>query len=537
MQLANLKSENLESSKNFNLSAALSTDQNVLKIKTISTSVASDSSCIEIKSLLTLDETEKLIQHVKNLGFQSPISSYPPSYRNNQRMVIDEDRFAEKLRIRLLNAAPPLIVDQDGAQWEFQGINPRFRFCQYNQGEAFFIHQDGVFHKSETEKSFLTLLIYLNDQSTFRGGATRFFANNYDATEPKLIVAPEAGMALLFDHSLWHDGAQILEGTKYVLRSDLIYRRVGKIGKASLRVDGVAKPHIGYVWDAAFADGKFVTGGRDKRIVIWEDECDHLFPEAELLGHQNSIFTICSVNKCLWSGSRDQTIKIWKKNNECAYSELRTLNVHDSNVLNIIHLPSQARVISCDASGVVAIWSEEAALLSKFQAHTNWIWKMVPIGDGLFVTASEDGYLKIWDCNDSRLIASVTDSLDPIWSLSFSGNYLFAGTNKGTVKKIKIVRADSKQINPEITETFSHVHQKGIRSIQALDENNFLSGGEDNKVLLTSILANGKRVHDLIATHHNFATSVRLYRGKVLSTSYDGKILLSPIQHEVQDEN
>ena len=535
--MTNLKRKSLVSSTGFNLSAALSADQNVLNIKTISTSTASDSNCVEIKSLLTLNETKQLIQHVEKLGFQSPTSSYPPSYRNNQRMVIDDDRFAEKLRIRLLNAAPPRIVDQDGAQWEFQGINPRFRFCQYNQGEAFFIHQDGVFHKSESEKSFLTLLIYLNDQSTFRGGATRFFSNNNDANEPTLMVEPKAGMALLFDHSLWHDGAQILEGTKYVLRSDLIYRRVDKIGNASLRDEGAAKPHNGYIWDAAFTDGKILTGGRDKRIVIWKDGGTRLFPEAELLGHQNSISTICSVKERVWSGSRDQTIKIWKKNNECTYSEIQTLNAHDSTVLNIVHLPDQESVISCDASGVVAIWSEEAALVSSFQAHENWIWKIAPIGNGLFATASEDGYLKIWDCNDSRLIASVTDGLDPIWSLSSYGNYLFVGTNQGAIKKIKIIRGDSKQINPEITETFSHVHSKGIRSIKALDENNFLSGGEDNKVLLTSILANGKRAHELIATHHNFVTSVQLYRGKVLSTSYDGSIFISPIQHEVQNES
>jgi prolyl 4-hydroxylase len=36
-------------------------------------------------------------------------------------------------------------------------------------------------------------------------------------------VTPEAGLALIFDHDLLHEGAAVLEGQKYVLRSDVMY--------------------------------------------------------------------------------------------------------------------------------------------------------------------------------------------------------------------------------------------------------------------------------------------------------------------------
>ena len=60
--------------------------------------------------------------------------------------------------------------------------------------------------------SRLTLLVYLNDG--FTGGDTDF---------REFRVKPEAGAALLFVHDTWHEGAAIEAGTKYVLRSDVMY--------------------------------------------------------------------------------------------------------------------------------------------------------------------------------------------------------------------------------------------------------------------------------------------------------------------------
>ncbi len=55
-------------------------------------------------------------------------------------------------------------------------------------------------------------MIYLNGGA--RGGETRF---------ENASVTPEAGLALIFDHYLLHEGAPVLEGQKYVLRSDVMY--------------------------------------------------------------------------------------------------------------------------------------------------------------------------------------------------------------------------------------------------------------------------------------------------------------------------
>jgi hypothetical protein len=60
----------------------------------------------------------------------------------------------------------------------------------------------------------LTFLIYLNEGC--EGGETRL---------PGASVSPRTGLGLLFQHLLLHEGAALQAGVKYVLRSDVMFRR------------------------------------------------------------------------------------------------------------------------------------------------------------------------------------------------------------------------------------------------------------------------------------------------------------------------
>jgi hypothetical protein len=71
------------------------------------------------------------------------------------------------------------------------------------------------FERSPRERSFITVIVYLNDESV--GGETLF---------ADVSVKPEIGTALLFPHEVMHQGSQILSGVKWVLRTDVMYRAV-----------------------------------------------------------------------------------------------------------------------------------------------------------------------------------------------------------------------------------------------------------------------------------------------------------------------
>lgn len=74
--------------------------------------------------------------------------------------------------------------------------------------------------------SRLTLLIYLNDE--FSGGYTTFFTPSIQGGLDAWPVRPVQGGAMIFPHgategSLLHEGSGVVEGAKYVIRTEVLY--------------------------------------------------------------------------------------------------------------------------------------------------------------------------------------------------------------------------------------------------------------------------------------------------------------------------
>lgn len=127
------------------------------------------------------------------------------------------------------------VTDPDLAGWLWQRLAPLLgqlelptqpvavaefvRYYKYLPGQRFLGHRDG----NETQgnfKSRLSFLVYLN--AGYTGGETRFKPHRKDAPQPEVTITPRVGQALLFEHHHWHEGARVLSGVKYVLRSDIL---------------------------------------------------------------------------------------------------------------------------------------------------------------------------------------------------------------------------------------------------------------------------------------------------------------------------
>ncbi|TXI24978.1 MAG: hypothetical protein E6Q67_01770 [Roseateles sp.] len=129
-----------------------------------------------------------------------------PRVRNNERTLVESPSWVALLWERLSQVELPTL---DGAQ--AVGLPKDLRFYKYLPGQRFKMHKDGPWREGGLT-SKLTLLVYLNDE--FTGGATDF---------REFLVVPKTGMALLFVHDSWHEGAAVAAGTKYVVRSDVMY--------------------------------------------------------------------------------------------------------------------------------------------------------------------------------------------------------------------------------------------------------------------------------------------------------------------------
>jgi prolyl 4-hydroxylase len=128
--------------------------------------------------------------------------------RNNNRVLHKDFGLAEEIWRTLQSHVPNTIGDSEAI-----GLNELFRFYRYQPGQQFRKHRDQSYIRNSQEASYYTLMIYLNDD--FKGGETTF---------NDLIVSPKKGTALIFYHYLEHAGTEVIEGTKYVLRTDIMYK-------------------------------------------------------------------------------------------------------------------------------------------------------------------------------------------------------------------------------------------------------------------------------------------------------------------------
>lgn len=138
--------------------------------------------------------------------------------RNNLRLIFDHKDLADQLFQRLKLFYLP--IQEVGTNLKLDGCNPRMKIYQYQAGQYFKRHRDGIYLDPETGKqSQYTFMVYLNDLGNSKGGETQFHSE-----EGKInIIIPRQGLAVIFFHNLIHEGLPIIDGHKYVLRSDLMY--------------------------------------------------------------------------------------------------------------------------------------------------------------------------------------------------------------------------------------------------------------------------------------------------------------------------
>jgi len=179
-----------------------------------------------IGRFFSADECDAYIRLGEATGFEeAPITTsrgmiMMKDVRNNDRVMIDDPARAEGLYQRLSEHLAPRFQNK----WTPVGLNERLRLYRYDVGQQFDWHHDGYFQGPNGERSFFTFMVYLNDD--FDGGATSFSDEGFGLSTGGVIrITPAKGMALLFHHPILHRGDPVTRGRKYVLRTDVMYRR------------------------------------------------------------------------------------------------------------------------------------------------------------------------------------------------------------------------------------------------------------------------------------------------------------------------
>lgn len=176
---------------------------------------------------LSAAECADYIRLGESVGFdEAPVSTAQgmvimKDVRNNDRVMFDDAERAQALYDKLSVHLSPLFQKK----WTPVGLNERLRLYRYDVGQLFDWHHDGHFARPNGERSMFTFMVYLNDD--FEGGDTSFSQVSYGVASigDMIRITPRKGMALLFHHPILHRGDAVTAGRKYVLRTDVMYRR------------------------------------------------------------------------------------------------------------------------------------------------------------------------------------------------------------------------------------------------------------------------------------------------------------------------
>ncbi|EJF66004.1 hypothetical protein DICSQDRAFT_177393 [Dichomitus squalens LYAD-421 SS1] len=190
-----------------------------------------------IDDFFSPEECKTYVKFIDGLPLElTPPKKKGEADRVNQRISIPSIDFAQKLYAVLAPHLPEFpypawVKKPAGATARAaHSCNSNIRLYKYTTGQYFGPHYDDSVRDTETgAKSEWTLLIYLTGaQDGVEGGETVFYKEQRGRPGQAIVPPLTRGQALLHRHGqdcLLHEGSPVKKGSKYVLRSDLMFMK------------------------------------------------------------------------------------------------------------------------------------------------------------------------------------------------------------------------------------------------------------------------------------------------------------------------
>lgn len=132
-----------------------------------------------VRDVLSTAECKSKIAMIE--AAQPGLATQNPLYRDQDRVMQDDPILAQSLFQRLKPSLPARM-----GELHLLKINERLRYYRYNIGQQFAPHMDHWYRPDDHQ-------------------------------------IPQQGMAAIFQHKIRHEGCMVQRGTKYALRTDVIY--------------------------------------------------------------------------------------------------------------------------------------------------------------------------------------------------------------------------------------------------------------------------------------------------------------------------
>ena len=204
--------------------------------------------------------------------------------------------------------------------------------------------------------------------------------------------------------------------------------------------------HAGAVKSVAFLpnQNRFVTGGQDGTVRLWEARVDNARNATVSLGQPSAIglssIAFSADGKMLATGSYDGSIELWdtSKRPSEAGSSRRLQKPGAPPVLAVAFSPD-AQVLATGSfkSSIVTLWNLSTGLKAELRdGHKDSVLSIAFSPDrGMIATGSADKTVALWDINTSKMLRRI-DQSGAVLALAFSsdGKTLAIGSTDRNVR-------------------------------------------------------------------------------------------------------
>ncbi len=219
----------------------------------------------------------------------------------------------------------------------------------------------------------------------------------------------------------------------------------GQLIKIPLALDApvqTVKAHDGQLSAAAFcpADGGFLTGGQDGKILLWKQEMS-FWPLCFEDAH-NGFLTglVFSKDGTLISTGHDGKIRLWKKQKwSDEFAAVSTLCRHKGSIESIAFSSDDKTLVSCSDDMSLRVWNlKKGICVKKASTYCGWVSSLSFFyhhNDPYLAGGCADGTVKLWNYSSgelSKTFCVLDDRVNPI-AINDTEDRIAAGTQNGRI--------------------------------------------------------------------------------------------------------